>query len=429
MRGKKPSHPGLQMATLSLRHQAGIIQRSFVKGNYMKSAAGLAIIWVSIVIAVTGCALESPDKIPGFLSPDVQDVQVEIIDAFCTYGESAEFPFRFTLKNLEHEDIEVTYYWTLNEPMADNPGFQKNINDAEARMYQGAGGISLTASGTKEIEIQVKPKIEYDPRFFVMYVYVYRDHQQVGFYRAQKSTFDWDYSVIPPVERVEQPPYKHIWIDTFVEKTVAGYRVNIDGILFLPAERTARLDLSDISISFDTDISMSPSLKSMLSESSGLFGMRFYDTDNNGELSVGDYFSTNNIAEGKTFKLVSRDNPSIHIYGIGYSPEAIKEENRNAIKIQGVTYKVIDEKSLEVEVKVVAENPLEHVDAELYVPGEGGVASSSAHLEPPVADAGGSLVFRKVIETSLHNKGEPYLLIFITDGTNEVLFHAGKMPG
>ncbi len=395
----------------------------------MKSAAGLAIIWVSIVTAVTGCALESPGEIPRSLSPDVKDAQVEIIDAYCTYGESAEFPFRFTLKNLEHEDIEVTYYWTLNEPMADGPGSQKSINDAEARMYEGAGGILLTALGKKEIEIQVKPKIEYDPRFFVMYVYVYRDRQQVGCYRAQKSTYNWDYSVIPPVERVEQPSYKHIWIDTFVEKTAAGYRVNIDGILFLPAERTARLDLSDISIAIDRFEHLSPSLNNMLYESSALFGMRFYDTDNNGELGVDDYFSTNNGAEGKTVRLVSRDNPSIHIYGIGNSPEAIKEENRNAIQIQSVAYKVIDEKSLEVEVKVAAVNPLEHVDAELYVPGERGVSSSGAHLEPPVADAGSSLVFRKVIETSLQYKGEPYLLIFITDGTNEVFYNAGKIPG
>ena len=46
--------------------------------------------------------------------------QVEIIDAFCTYsGDSSRFLFRFTLNNLQDEDSEVSYIWSLNDPLAD----------------------------------------------------------------------------------------------------------------------------------------------------------------------------------------------------------------------------------------------------------------------------------------------------------------------
>jgi hypothetical protein len=182
----------------------------------------LAIVCTAITSVFTGCAIVSPND------------EVEIVDVFCTYGDSSEFPFRFTLKNLNDEDIEVDYSWILNDSQADEPE------------YEGQGEILLHASEEKDIEIQVEVQREYDPRFYVMYVYVYRDGNRVGYYRAQKSTYDWDYSVTPPVKRTGKPSYKHIWIDTFVEKMQSGYRVNIDGILFLPPERMARLALDNI---------------------------------------------------------------------------------------------------------------------------------------------------------------------------------------
>jgi len=363
---------------------------------------------VVIILFCTGCGIGiNPRETPPV---NIYNRQVDVLDAFCTYGESSNFPFRFTLKNLNNEDVEVSYIWSLNDPMADEP------------VYEGQGEILLPASGEKRIDIQIEKNGEYDPRFYVIYVYVYRDGDQVGYYRCQKSTYDWDYTVTPPVKRTEKPSYKHVWIDTFVEKTPAGYRVNVGNVLFLPPERTARLDLNNICLSGGR------LLADMLVDNSDLNEVGFHDADNNGELTVGDYLLMSNSARGKTIEFGSRDDSSIRLNKIGYHPEVIEEESQDAIHIKSVDYRIIDDKSLELEVKVTTENLLEHVDAVFYVPGERGVASSSDHLEPPVAVEGDTLVYRKVIEHFSRDKGELYLLVFITDDTNEVLYNAGKLP-
>jgi hypothetical protein len=226
-----------------------------------------------------------------------------VLDAFCTYGESSEFPFKLTLNNLNREDLEFSYTWSLNDPMAYKP------------VYEGKGEILLADSGEKEVKIKVKEKREYDPRFFVMYVYVYYGDKQVGYYRGQKSTYDWGYTVAPPVKRVEKPSYKHVWIDTFIEKTPAGYRVDIDDILFLPPERTIALELDNICLSGGF------LLADMLAGNNSPDGMRFYDADSDGELSVGDYLLMNDNAGGTSIEFESRDEPSIHINNISYPPE------------------------------------------------------------------------------------------------------------
>lgn len=381
-----------------------------------KLIAGLIIIPAIIATICTGCGIGFNPR----ATPPVKlyDRQVDVLNVFCTYGESSGFPFKFTLKNLNNEDTEVSYTWSLNDPMADEP------------VYEGQDKTLLPASGEKGIAIQIEKDGEYDPRGYVMYVYVYRNDKQIGYYRGQKSTYDWDYSVTPPVKRTEKPSYKHVWIDTFIEKTPAGYRVNIDGILFLPPERTTRLDLNNICVSggLDRTLLTQHLLADMLAENAGPSNMRFYDADNNRELSVGDYLSVNNSAGGETIEFDSRDEPSIRINNISYPPETIEEENRDAIRLQSVEYRTIDNRTIELEVKVTAEKPLKHVDAKFYHPGEGGVSSGGDHLEPPVAVEGDTLVYRKVIEHFSQDEGDLYLLVFITDGTNEVLYNAGKLP-
>ncbi len=367
----------------------------------------LVIICVAITLIITGCGIGfNPNKTPPV---NIYDRQVDVLDPFCTYGESSEFPFRFILKNLNNEDTEASYTWTLNDPMADEP------------VCQGQGEMILPASGEKEIEIQVKQKVEYDPRFYVMYVYVYRDDKQVGYYRGQKSTYDWDYTVTPPVKRAEKPSYKHVWIDTFIEKATTGYRVNIDNIVFLPPERTARLELDNICVSGGL------LLADMLADNANPDESGFHDVDNNGELTIGDYLLVGDNAEGESIEFDSRNEPSIHINNIAYPPETIEEESRDAIRLQNVEYRVIDETTLELEVEVASDKPLKHVDAKFYAPGEGGVSSSGSHLEPPVTE-GDTLVYRKAVEHFSRDEGELYLLVFITDGTNEVIYNAGKLP-
>ena len=169
-----------------------------IKGNLKKLSVLLAL---ALIFGITGCSNQYlPDDI--VLSSPVSgyNQEVAIADAFCI-DSGASFPFQFTLKNLVSQDIEVSYIWTLNDPKADFPGSQEGINNPSARIYQGQGVASLSASGSKEMKINIGRVREYDPRFYVMYIYVYRDGELVGYYSGQKSPFDWDYGTIPPVPK------------------------------------------------------------------------------------------------------------------------------------------------------------------------------------------------------------------------------------
>lgn len=250
-----------------------------------------------MTLVLIGCGIAFN---PRTHSAKLYDHQVDISDVYCTYGDPSVFPFKFSLKNLKKKGIEVEYSWSLNDAQADAP------------VSKGTGSILLPPSEKQDIEISVKKHMDYDPRFYIMYVSVYSNDKQVGYYRGQKSTYDWDYTIIPPVRRTERQVYKHVWIDTFIEKTEAGYRVKINDILFLPPERTTKLDLDNICISGDY------LLADMLADASGSDGEGFHDVDNNGELNVGDYLVMNEWSRGNTIEFRIRNEPSIHIINIGY---------------------------------------------------------------------------------------------------------------
>ncbi len=138
--------------------------------------------------------------IPDNNLPELPVEKVEIIDAYCTEGTDTSLEFHFSLKNLTDEDITVNYTWSLNDPAADQSGW--GVNEPLARMYQGEGTVTLAAGGTEDIILTIEKTREYDARFFVMHVEVYNGDEWIGHYREQKSTYDWDYSVTPPV-RIE----------------------------------------------------------------------------------------------------------------------------------------------------------------------------------------------------------------------------------
>jgi hypothetical protein len=85
------------------------------------------------------------------------------------------------------------------------------------------------------------------------------------------------------------------------------------------------------------------------------------------------------------------------------------------------------EQIIELVVEIISGKQPERVYAVFYSPGEGGVSSSSSRLEKPVA-VGETIIYRQEIETVIGDKGDLYLLIIITDGTDEVLYNAGKLP-
>lgn len=64
----------------------------------------------------------------------------------------------------------------------------------------------------------------------------------------------------------------------------------------------------------------------------------------------------------------------------------------------------------------------------VYNPGEGGVSSSYIYFRPPVSVDRDTLSYEEVVKIRRPDTGEPYLLIYISDGINEVLYNAGKLP-
>ncbi len=94
--------------------------------------------------------------------------------------------FVFTLQNDGPSDIAVTYKWHLDDPKANRP------------VYSGDGSITIPASSSVRVVEVFPPKSEYDCRFLVMNVEVFKDNIKIALYREQKSPYDWDYSVLPP---------------------------------------------------------------------------------------------------------------------------------------------------------------------------------------------------------------------------------------
>lgn len=94
--------------------------------------------------------------------------------------------FYFTLINNRYEALDLTYKWHLDDPKAGKP------------VYRGKGEIKLPArSGFKVMETFI-PINDYDQRFFIMNIEVFKGNTTVGSYNEQKSPYDWDYSTPPP---------------------------------------------------------------------------------------------------------------------------------------------------------------------------------------------------------------------------------------
>ena len=167
----------------------------------------LAFMALLLTLGLAGCRYDNiiPDKIS--MAPPTTGFmpEAEISDVYCVENRESKEPlldFKFTIKNLTNEAMDIRYFWTLNDPQADGPGYLANINAPIARVYQGQIRGTLPASGGSSpthMTVNVKPTREYDPRFYRMYISVYRGDAQIGYYAEQKSPFDWDYSILPPV--------------------------------------------------------------------------------------------------------------------------------------------------------------------------------------------------------------------------------------
>jgi len=361
--------------------------------------------------------------------------EVEIVDAFCTYGETSYFYFNFTLQNSKNEDIEISYQWTLNDPAADNPGAQEGVNDPAARMYEGQGTASLTASGTSQVQIKIEETRDYDPRYYVMYVSVYRDGDLVGYYREQKSTYDWDYSVTPPVYRSQKPVYIHLWIDTYITREAQGYRVTISDLIFLPPDRTCSLGLGNIAVTLstqDADSERPLALSGIIQPEAGApYGLQFYDADGSNTVSIGDYFTVDESAEGAEIELSSLNEPSIHIHEIGHREETIEEESQDAIRIIDVSYELSAE-YVDFYIEVDSPNIQDYIgnnSVRLIHPGERGWSEWGVGNQDPPLSAQGSTYGGRIDLSNFKSESRPlYLVIYLTDDINEVFCKVCEIP-
>jgi hypothetical protein len=376
----------------------------------------LVLLMVILSSLMSGCAVSDLKGLLGL-------GKVKVTDAYCTYSITPSFQYNFTLKNKSSDEIDAEYIWSLNDPMADAP------------VYQGTGTTTIGASDTEEISITVeKNQWESDPRGYIMYVTIYENGEEIGYYRQQKSTYDWDYSVTPPVKRTSKPDYTHLWIDTLITKEAEGYKITVSDIIFLPPERTSVLDLSNIGVNLYEGSPYKyppiPISEVNSSDSLTLYDLRFYDNDNNGELSIGDYFTINEEAQGAFIDFESINEPSINVYNIDNNAETIEEENPNAISISDVGYE-ISEDMVDFYIEFDSPNIQDLIDinsVKITHPGEGGVSTMGVGANESDLTVEGNIYGGTIDLSRFEDESDPlYLFVYLSDGINESMCVIGKI--
>ena len=152
-----------------------------------------------LIMALTGCSCGNDRNVE--TEVDTSEIAVGVSDAFCVPLESSEILFKFNIDYIGSSDIETKYFWSLNDPKADGPGFAEGINDPLARVYQGQGSVVLRSSRENAIVIRLDHVHDYDPTYYIMYIDIYLGDELLTSYRAQKPSYDWDYSILPPVHK------------------------------------------------------------------------------------------------------------------------------------------------------------------------------------------------------------------------------------
>lgn len=387
----------------------------------------ILILTLLLILEITGCS-------------NWRRQPVGIIDAYCAPNYSPTFLFRFTLNNSENKEIDISYSWTLNDPMADLSGFQKGVNNLQARMYEGEGKTSIPAKGEKNIEIQIDQTGKFgknlpagatfitgpDPRGWVMYIYIYQNNTQIAYYREQKSTFDWDYSHLPPVKRAEKWTYSQALIDTFIERTVEGYKANIEDIIVMPPHEIADLSLNNIRVSVGDQ---SLVLSDLITSSSGNYDLKYYDVDGDKTVSKGDFLTMNQLAKGLSLSFSSWNNPftKINRMGVINIPEKVDEESSNAIRIIDLKYNPVKSEVegrhlVEFYAEVSSDKSLRPVNYWFTA------LNGNGHLENPEVQANISVYHQTleyIYEPGYHIPN--YLVLFFTDDTNEVIRVIGPL--
>ena len=149
---------------------------------------GMGMLLVSFMAATFLAGCNSADKILpvtySLPSDYVQSIQISNVSAENGGGKVV---LKFQLINDTHRQMNINYVWTLNDPKADYGHGSKNINIPGARQYEGCVNIDLAPSSTEAIEITFRETREYDPEYYVKYIYLYEGDKLIGYYRGQHS--------------------------------------------------------------------------------------------------------------------------------------------------------------------------------------------------------------------------------------------------
>ena len=144
----------------------------------------LSILCISIAIITCFIYFISNEK-----NEEEKEPIATVKNAYCNNGS-----FIFTLENLVNGTITIDYKWTLNDPGCD------------VLVFEGEGEEILVGQEQIEIIIPVENG-SFDARFYVMHIDLYENGKVIYNYREQKSTYDWDYSILPPVKNGHEGEY------------------------------------------------------------------------------------------------------------------------------------------------------------------------------------------------------------------------------
>lgn len=146
------------------------------KGRLMRRVVLLAAVVLLVV------------PIPGCLDDGVGSRLVDVLDVYCDNNGH----FNFTIRSNVEDALAVEYWWSLNDPMCD------------VLIMEGTGDATLNGSARSQVVILLEYRAgnrdDFDARFYVMHVKVSHDGKTVARYDDQKSTYDWDYSRLPPTK-------------------------------------------------------------------------------------------------------------------------------------------------------------------------------------------------------------------------------------
>jgi hypothetical protein len=341
---------------------------------------------------------------------------IKIENAYCVYNESSESPgieLKFSLNNLAIMKTGVSYTWSLNDPMADFSNFRNPIGNPKAGIFRGQGQISLPALESQSVIINLNQAGYMDPRFYVMYVNLHQGNRLIGYYREQKSTYDWDYSATPPVKKSANTPYTSVYVDTIIRETDEGYRADIGDIVIIPPAATPALSLKNVGIDFKSKNLVPLRLFNKVTpDHTSPFGIVYYDLDADGTVSRDDYFTMNAQAKDQELSFISWNDPRLSFYQIVFS-EKVEDENPTAIQIHSLEYFPKSRESGLLRLKISSNNTLRVTILSTAV-------GSRMSLKP-TAVQGNTSIYENKLNFYVPEKKSNYLILVITDGINEVV--------